>query len=233
MDPIQTPPQQPPEAPYQPPQPIEPAPPVMPLNSIPPQGSAHPSPPQTMSVMAIVGLVLAFVVPVVGIIVSAIALAKIGKNGQKGRGLAIAGLVIGLINTVVGIILLIALVGASFSGVQQKARDTERRTDINALHTQVEAYYAQNGMYPTLFNMNDTSFRNKDLKGIENDAFSDPKSPQTNQFTDKPSTTSLEYAYTVKPDGCDNISKMCTSYTLLANLEGETETDYTKRSLAN
>ena len=36
----------------------------------------------------------------------------------------------------------------TFNDVQLRARDTERRTDINSLATQLEVYYNENGYYP-------------------------------------------------------------------------------------
>ena len=49
--------------------------------------------------MAIVGLILAFVVPPAGLVLGAIALSQIGRSGERGRGLSIAGIVIGALGT--------------------------------------------------------------------------------------------------------------------------------------
>lgn len=55
--------------------------------------------------LSIVGLVLSFVFPVAGIIVSAICLNKYKtENITDGKNLATAGLVIGIVMTVLGII---------------------------------------------------------------------------------------------------------------------------------
>ncbi len=50
-----------------------------------------------MNTLAIVGFVLSFLISLVGLIISIIALIQInGSNGtQKGKGLAIAGIIIG------------------------------------------------------------------------------------------------------------------------------------------
>ncbi|HEY8591104.1 MAG TPA: DUF4190 domain-containing protein [Naasia sp.] len=66
--------------------------------------------PQTekYNVLAIVSLVSAFFISLVAIITGHIALSQIKKTGEKGRGLAIAGLVLGYIGIVVGIIAVIA-----------------------------------------------------------------------------------------------------------------------------
>ena len=59
-------------------------------------------------VLAIVGLVLAFVVAPVGLIISIVAAVKLGKSGQP-KGLAIAGIIIGALITIFWVILLIVL----------------------------------------------------------------------------------------------------------------------------
>ncbi len=55
-------------------------------------------------VCSIVGLLFSlwFVLAILGIIFSAIALKKIKKTGQGGRGLAVAGLVIGIVSFLIG-----------------------------------------------------------------------------------------------------------------------------------
>jgi hypothetical protein len=62
------------------------------------------------NVLAIVSLVSAFFVSLAAIITGHIALSQIKKTGEKGRGLAIAGLVLGYLGIVAGIIGLILFV---------------------------------------------------------------------------------------------------------------------------
>lgn len=153
---------------------------------------------------------------------------------KKSSGFTIVELLI----VIVVIIILAGLVITTFVGVQQKARDTERRTDINALHGQVEAYYAQNSKYPSLAQMNDetatTGFRAASLKGLDGQAFQDPKATAGATANDLVAAASANaYAYTVLPAGCDNAAggTDCTSYTLTATLESGGV--YTKTSLTN
>jgi hypothetical protein len=47
--------------------------------------------------MAIAGFVLSFLIPILGLIFSWIALSQIKKSGEKGKGLATAGLIISII----------------------------------------------------------------------------------------------------------------------------------------
>lgn len=65
------------------------------------------------NVMAIVGFVLAFVVSLAGLIVSIIALSQIKKTGERGRGLALAGVIISALSIVFGIIWIIFLIAVA------------------------------------------------------------------------------------------------------------------------
>lgn len=144
------------------------------------------------------------------------------------RGFTIVELLIVII--VIGI--LATLVITTYNGVQSKARDDKRRTDINAIQGQVEAYNAQYGYYPTNGNMNDSTFRTTYLKGLQAPAaLQDPlwKSSNTNctasgSPTLQDSTTPATgcYGYNATPASCDNSTTNCTSYTLTANLEDGT-----------
>ncbi|HSX46860.1 MAG TPA: type II secretion system protein, partial [Patescibacteria group bacterium] len=132
------------------------------------------------------------------------------KNKQ--HGFTIVELLIVIV--VIGI--LATLVITTFTGVQKKARDTKRETDIKALHGQVEAYFAQAGKYPTLANLNDTTWVGANLKGLDKSALQDPKgSSQT--LASSPAANVYSYAVTAS-DGtaCDNSTKDCAQYTLTA-----------------
>ena len=129
--------------------------------------------------------------------------------------------IVELLIVIVVIGILAALVITTFTGIQQKARNTERTTDIKALHGQIEAYYAQNGKYPTLANMNDSTWRGTNMKGLDPEALKDPKgAAQTLAAT----AGANNYSYAVfASDGttaCDNTTTDCAVYTLTATLEG-------------
>src|ERR1700759_3299522 len=100
---------------------------------------------------------------------------------KNNRGFTIVELLIVIV--VIGI--LAALVIVTYNGIQQKARDTERKTDIKALQGHLEAYWADNAKYPCMASVtstcsadvNDSAFRSANFKGLDPAAFADPKNP--------------------------------------------------------
>lgn len=141
---------------------------------------------------------------------------------RKQQGFTIVELLIVIV--VIGILALLVI--TTFTGIQQKARNTERTTDIKAIHGQVEAFYASNGTYPTIEQLNSSSWRGTNMKGLDSEALKDPKgSAQTLGA----SASSTGYGYTaLRTDGTTactttdvNVNDTdCASYTLTANLEG-------------
>lgn len=151
------------------------------------------------------------------------------KNKQSGFT------IVELLIVIVVIGILAALVVTTFNGIQQKGRDTERETDIKAIHGQLEAYYAQNGTYPLLADVNDTTWRGTNMKGLDNEALRDPKAaPGT--FTLAGTPGNAVYSYQVyEANGTTNctVAANCAKYTLTATLEGQINgsSTYVKASL--
>lgn len=109
----------------------------------------------------------------------------------------------------------------AFSGFNSSsAANTERQTDIKVIHGQVEAYYAQNGYYPTLSDLNSTSWRSTNMKGIDKEALRDP-SGSGYTLVAKPAANVYSYEVSAA-DGsaCNNTTKDCAVYTLTATYEG-------------
>lgn len=135
---------------------------------------------------------------------------------SKQEGFTIVELLIVII--VIGI--LAGLVITTFTGIQQKTRNTERQTDIKAIHGQVEAYYAQEGKYPTLDNLNSDTWRASNMKGLDKEALRDPKSTSYT-LASTPAANVYSYAVAASDDSaCDNSTNDCSKYTLTATYEG-------------
>jgi type II secretory pathway pseudopilin PulG len=116
-----------------------------------------------------------------------------------------------------------------FQGQQDRAKDSKRKTDINALHAQIEAYYSQSGNYPTFANMNDRNFRLANLKGLDEEALKDPDG--TDAVLVRIPAPHI-YAYDVAAEdgtACDNLKKDCAAYSLIATLSDGS--NYTKKAL--
>lgn len=111
---------------------VPPVPPAAPQPAPTPPVYAQPGPPQgyaapPTNTMAIVALVLAFIVPLVGAILGHVALGQIKRTGESGHGLALAGVIIGWVFTaiaaiailfyVVAMVSMFALIGSSTSFV--------------------------------------------------------------------------------------------------------------------
>lgn len=144
---------------------------------------------------------------------------------SKQQGFTIVELLIVIV--VIGI--LAALVITTFTGIQKRARNTERETDIKALHGQVEAYFAQEGRYPTLANLNEATWRGDNMKGLDEGALQDPKGASA-ALVD--TAAANVYSYVVTPAGCDNdTGGDCDGYTLTATLETDPASTFTKEAL--
>ena len=155
------------------------------------------------------------------------------KNKQSGFT------IVELLIVIVVIGILAGLVITTFNGIQQKARDTERETDVKAIHAQVEAFWAQKGYYPSLTELNDrtatTGFVAVNLKGLDPESFKDPKGTSSNLVA-TPAANSYAYAVTnTAGTTCEADSTTCSKYTLTATLEGTLNgsSTFVKSSLNN
>jgi prepilin-type N-terminal cleavage/methylation domain-containing protein len=145
--------------------------------------------------------------------------------------------IVELLIVIVVIGLLAGLVLNTFQGAQARARNTERQTDVNALHTHLEVYFNDNGHYPsggsaticgsdgaTSCVLSTTIF-----DGLDAEALNDPSGNGYNVVSSTPTPAGGAYYYF--PTTCTGTgSGQCTGYTLYADLEDES-TDYTKSAL--
>ncbi len=160
------------------------------------------------------------------------------KSYIKQQGFTIVELLIVIV--VIGI--LATLVIVTFSGIQQRARDTQRQTDINAIQGHLEAYYASTGTYPTLAMLLDggtastpaNTFRDKYMKGLPVDALVDPGGTAIAatlavngyQYVPQAAGGACPAATGTSPD----FTSTCDSYTLTADLEANGAANYVKSS---
>jgi prepilin-type N-terminal cleavage/methylation domain-containing protein len=140
--------------------------------------------------------------------------------------------IVELLIVIVVIGILATLVIVTFTGIQQKARDSQRQTDINAVNSQLEAFYAQNGHYPSLADLNSASFVSASLKGLDPESLVAPGGA-ANAVT-AGTTASATNVYYYEATGCtatdpSSDTNACSGYTLTAKLEGGS-TPFVKKS---
>lgn len=145
--------------------------------------------------------------------------------------------IVELLIVIVVIGLLAGLVLNTFQGAQARARNTERQTDLNALHTHLEVYFNDNGHYPsggsaticgddgaTSCVLSTTIF-----DGLDAEALNDPSGTAISVVSSAPTPANGAYYYF--PTGCTGTGNgQCTGYTLYADLE-DGQPDYTKAAL--
>lgn len=107
---------------------------------------------------------------------------------NKNKGFTIVELLIVIV--VIGI--LATLVIVTFTGIQQKAHDSQRQTDINAVDSHLEAYYAESGNYPTLAQVTDSTWVSTHMKGLDPDAL---LAPGSTTAIDSSTATKSKYSY--------------------------------------
>lgn len=150
--------------------------------------------------------------------------------------------IVELLIVIVIIGILAGLVISTFVGVQQKARNSERQTDINNISGQLEAYFAKHSSYPNFTQLTTETWReNNEIRLGDNDkALVDPSDANLVEGTAAP-TQIGGYVYNATPAGCtastDNSDPpaavsgtFCTGYTLWAFMEGNNTPVYEKKS---
>ena len=152
------------------------------------------------------------------------------KRDQKGFT------IVELLIVIVVIGILAALVVTTYSGIQAKARDSKRKTDIAAIQTQIEAYYAEENHYPSYANLNSSTWRAVEanhLKSLKEDTLTDPSGTAATLKSGAAAASDKQYGYQPVNDAgtsCEADATTCTGYTLSAYLEGSKEV-YSKTAL--
>lgn len=153
---------------------------------------------------------------------------------KRNQGFTLVELLIVIV--VIGILALLVI--TTYSGIQAKARNAKRQTDVQSLQTQMEAFFSQNGYYPSRADMNDPDWRSDNMKSLDAGALVDPSST-CNPATDDclvASATAKSYSYDVTDSAgasCETTDTNCAQYTLTATYEGTVngQTTYTKSNL--
>ncbi len=150
---------------------------------------------------------------------------------KRNHGFTIVELLIVIV--VIGILALLVI--TTYSGIQAKARNSKRQTDVASLQTQLEAFFSQNGYYPSLTDMNTAAWLTTNMKSLDQTALTDPSNPtQSKTLVTAPVAKSYAYAVTDSAGAsCEATDTNCAKYTLTATYEGTVngQTTYVKSNL--
>lgn len=124
---------------------------------------------------------------------------------------------------VLGVVIILGLVVfAAYGGIQAKERNKERTKDIAAIQNQLEFFFQNNGYYPSLSDMNNASWLNKNMKHLDKSDLVDPSNPTgSDKLVSSPAPK--VYAYSVKNGSgksCEGDDTTCSQYKLTATYEG-------------
>lgn len=137
---------------------------------------------------------------------------------KRNSGFTIVELLIVIV--VIGILALLVI--TTYSGIQAKARNSKRQTDAQTIQTQLEAFFSQNGYYPSLTDMNSASWLTTNMKSLDQNALIDPSNPtQSKTLLAAPAAKSYSYAVSDSSNAsCEATDTNCAKYTFTATYEG-------------
>ncbi|MEK7594375.1 MAG: type II secretion system protein [Patescibacteria group bacterium] len=158
---------------------------------------------------------------------------------KQNQGFTIVELLIVIV--VIGILALLVI--TTYSGIQAKARNSKRQTDVQSIQTQLEAWFSQNGYYPSLTDMTTGTATSPftatwvatNMKSLDQTALTDPSNPTSSKAL-VAAAVAKSYSYDVKTStdtSCEADHTTCAKYTLTATYEGQVngQSTYTKSNL--
>lgn len=150
---------------------------------------------------------------------------------EKNKGWAkVVGTIIIFVD-LIALLIITALIITTTASIGKKAADSERQTDIQALHGSLNAYYGNTQSYPSLDQINDEAWRTTNFASLDAQFFIPPNS-SSNKFAQFP--TADQYGYDAKTDTgltCDGTKIKCAKYSLSTKLQQGGE--YVKTNLNN
>ncbi|MYB39691.1 DUF4190 domain-containing protein [Candidatus Saccharibacteria bacterium] len=125
---------------------------------MPPQDNQNPQPvppeypasqgrqfrPEEGNTIAVVGFVLAFLVPLAGLICSIIGLSQSKRMGGRFHGLALAGVILSIVFTILSLLWVTVIVIIVVPAIQRNARNIQRQADVTSLQAEVNVWVANN-----------------------------------------------------------------------------------------
>ena len=133
--------------------------------------------------------------------------------------------------TIVEIVIVLLIIGVlttiivmTYSGIQEKNRNSIRHNDLQQIQAKLEGFDSDNGYYPSLADMNNPAWRQKNLPGLNPKYMIDPSSKQTvNNVVLSATPKAGYYSYQVTDSNgnpCEKDDTNCAKYTLTAIYQG-------------
>ncbi len=117
-----------------------------------------------------------------------------------------------------------------FEGIQQRARDTERQTDVNSIATYIEVYFNDHAGYPSFAHLSNDVWNMANLSGIDSYALRAPNAT-SNSLQNVATPDATHYGYVTKnADGTVCNKDLCDKFFIYYRRESTNEI-VTKNSL--
>ncbi len=146
--------------------------------------------------------------------------------------------VIELLIVIIAVGILGAIVISTYSGIKVKENNSTRQSDIKDIQTQLEAFYSQNGYYPSLNDINNPAWRLKNMPNLKTSDLIDPtakdRSPADAKLAPLPAPGVFAYQVTdSNGNSCESTVTSCAKYTLTATFQGKVngQATYVKKNL--
>ncbi len=145
--------------------------------------------------------------------------------------------VIELVIVLLVILFLTGLVLTTYNGIQARNRNNIRQKNVQAIQTSLEAYYSQNGHYPSLTDINNAAWRLKNTPNLSVSSIKDPSSKASDNLVQLVAEPKIKvYSYQVTDSNgndCESDDTNCAKYTITATYEGSVNGNktYNKQNL--
>ena len=130
-----------------------------------------------------------------------------------------------LFAVILAVVFLSWLVLSAHNIISVNSRNSLRQVRVKNIQTALERYYSKNGHYPSLKDINSTSFRSNELPGFNTNNLLDPKSKLSDgvvQLSSLPQTGYIAYQVSdVNGKSCENDDTLCSKYNIVATYEGK------------
>lgn len=103
-------------------------------------------------------------------------------------------------------------------GINDKAEGTFRQTNVRSIQTQLEIFYQDNGYYPSVADLSSLTWRQTNMKNIDENSFNDPDGNALKVTATPGGDVLLYQPKTAAGGSCEADHTLCASYNLSVTL---------------